>query len=143
MEHAQVSYKLIAFPLPADLSLVTVSQKENSKPAAIVARLRSMTAAMTVRDGDEETTTTAKGNSGHNVPLNATQYAEAKRIIDGLRAGSAEKASAEAKATAAAIVAELREYGGIRLPVNRQGRHAATGESIGDLFAGLTTEPTE
>lgn len=134
------TFKTILFPLPADLSLVRVAQKESSKPAAIVARLRSMSQPMTVRDGDEETTTTAKGNSGHNVPLNATQYAEAERIIEGLRAGSAEKASAEAKANAAAIVAELRENGGIRLTVNRQGRHAATGESIGDLFAGLTAE---
>lgn len=121
--------KLIVAPFPADMSLVKVAQREGSKPAQTVAKLRAFSAPFTVRDGEEESTTTAKGNSGHNIPLNAAQYAVISNILATLR-GSDKKARA-------ALIETLRNDGGIALPVNHQGRTAATGESIADLFGDL------
>lgn len=132
------NFKLVAFPLPSDMTLNRVTKKAGNTKGT-VAHLRSLTTPFTVIEGDEQTTTKAKGNSGHNIDLTAPQFAEAERVIAPLRtvATKGTKATKAEKEAAEAIVAELTANGGIRLPVNRRGRNPGEGESIGSLFEAL------
>lgn len=123
---------ILSLPFPADMALVKVAQREGSKPAAIVARVRSFVSPFTLTRGDETEVTKAKGNSGHNVPLNAAQAAEFERIVSILRDPK--------HAERAAIVEAIKSANGISLPVNVQGRQPAKGESVADAFADLLTD---
>lgn len=132
------NYILVSLPFPADLTLNRVSKKAGNTKGAF-AHLRSLTTAITVVDGEEVKTTKASGNSGHNVNLNAAQYAEAERVLAPLRefAKAGAKATKAQTAAANAIVAEIVANGGIRLPRNQRGRQPGEGESIGNFFAGI------